>query len=429
MVRGTNRRKLLKGMGVAGTAGLAGCLGSIGGGSSGPDLLVVIGYPQSGTQLFRDYYSDTDANHDVIVPDGLRDDDLPNQVGNAMSNVVGTAPGAAGPNRDAFTQMFNEQYGNDPGVFTPHTFDSMAVQMLANAMAGENSGPAIKGYIRQVAQSGGTEIGPSNLAEGVRLAANGENVQYEGASSVVDFDQRGDPASATYNIWEFQEGGGTTNTDSLDFSGSPGGPMEGVGPGGTDRTIRVGVLLPETGDLGSLGGPMINAAQLAADQVNNGDAPVDVDIQVEDTQTDRQAALSGANALVNAGYPSVCGTASSGNNVPASQQVFIPNQVVGCSPSSTALSVSFFEDDDYIFRTAPSDLLQGQVIAQVGADNLGGSTAATLYVNNDYGQQLSEQFTTTFQEEYDGTVWRETAFNMNESSYTSVIEQALAEPE
>jgi ABC-type branched-subunit amino acid transport system substrate-binding protein len=106
--------------------------------------------------------------------------------------------------------------------------------------------------------------------------------------------------------------------------------------------------------------------------------------------------------------------------------VFIPNQIVGCSPSSTALSVTNLDDDDYIFRTAPSDQLQGRVMAQVASDRLGNSTAATLYVNNDYGQQLSERFTEVFQDTFGGTVSNQVAFNIGESSYTSVIETALS---
>jgi ABC-type branched-subunit amino acid transport system substrate-binding protein len=237
--------------------------------SDDPGALIVIGYPQSGIQLFRDYYSDTDGGHDIVVPDGLRDDTLPDKVGNEMANVTGTAPGSAGPNKDAFNDLYNDEYGEDPGVFAPHTFDSAAVLMLANALAGENSGQAVRNHMRRVAQGDGMEVGPGNLAEGVMEAARGNNVVYEGASSPVDFDKRGDPAAATYNVWEFGSDG-TTNTESIEFTGNPGGPTYEMGSGGTDRTIMYGILLPETGDLGSLGTPMIQAGELAGQVVQDG---------------------------------------------------------------------------------------------------------------------------------------------------------------
>ncbi len=99
MARNTGRREFLVGAGVAGVAGLAGCIGGDGGGGGGdgPDMLVVIGYPESGIQLFRDYYSMAGGDRDVLVPDGLRDGEMPGQVGNDMANVVGTAPAAGGP--------------------------------------------------------------------------------------------------------------------------------------------------------------------------------------------------------------------------------------------------------------------------------------------------------------------------------------------
>jgi ABC-type branched-subunit amino acid transport system substrate-binding protein len=197
-------------------------------------------------------------------------------------------------------------------------------------------------------------------------------------------------------------------------------------PGGTDREMSVGILLPETGDLASVGAPMIQAAQLPAMQVNDAEpAGISVNAQLEDTQTSPSAGTAAAESLVSAGVPSVCGSASSGVNVPVSQQVFIPNEIVGCSPSSTALSVTNLDDNDYIFRTAPSDLLQGRVMAQVMSSRLEVDNVSVLHVNNDYGQQLAGRFAETF----DGEVYRQVAFNKGESSYSSVIETALSPPD
>ncbi|MEZ3116205.1 ABC transporter substrate-binding protein [Halobaculum sp. MBLA0147] len=439
------RRRFVQAAGAAGVTALAGCSGGNGGGDGdatgtttggsgsgeGPDALIVIGYPEDGTQLFRDYYGVSDGSEEILVPDGLRDGALPAQVGNDMANVTGTAPAAGGPAQEAFTTKFEEEYGESPGVFTSQSYDSVAVQLLANAAAGENSGPSIRDQMRRVANPGGMEVTPDNLVEGVEAAANGEDVNYQGASSAVNFDQNGDPASAAYAIWTFA---GTdeqsTNTEDVqNFEGANpegNGPSADSGPGGFGREMSVGILLPETGNLASVGQPMIQAAELPAMEVNEADVDLSVNAQVEDTETSPNAGTSAANRLVNAGVPSVCGTASSGVNVPVSKSVFIENEVVGCSPSSTALSVTNLEDDDFIFRTAPSDRLQGRVMAKVTSDRLSSSTAATLYVNNDYGQQLSNRFASVFEDTFDGTVFRQVPYNQGESSYTSVVQDALA---
>ncbi|WP_135822552.1 ABC transporter substrate-binding protein [Halostella litorea] len=428
------RRDVLKGVGVAGTVGVAGCIGSDDGGDgggSGPDLLTVIGYPESGIQLFRDYYSASDGSEDILIPDGLQDPALPGQVGNEMSNVTGTAPAAGGPNQEAFTSLYEDEYGESPGVFTSQSYDSSAILILANAAAGENSGPAVRDQMRRMANPEGDTYGPEEFVSAVEAAANGENVNYQGASSAVNFDQNGDPASAAYQIWEFagQDADSVDVQETQNFEGENpdgAGPSADESPGGTGRTIELGVLLPETGDLASTGGPMINASEIPAMQVNNSDLDLEVNVQFEDTNTSPDQGVSGAGSLISGGVPGVNGTASSGVNVPVCQESLIPNEVVGCSPSSTALSVTNLDDDDFIFRTAPSDQLQGRVMAQVASERLGAESAATLYVNNDYGQQLSNRFSNVFEDTFDGEVYDQISFNIGESSYTNVIDSALS---
>ncbi|WP_053948774.1 ABC transporter substrate-binding protein [Halolamina sediminis] len=196
------------------------------------------------------------------------------------------------------------------------------------------------------------------------------------------------------------------------------------GGGGGSRTIQQGVLLPLTGDLANLGGPIRDGAILPASELE-GETEFTFDIQEEDTETNAQAGISGAETLVNNGFPAITGPASSGVNMQVTQQVLIPNETVGCSPSSTSPAVTDLDDDDFIFRTAPSDALQGQVIAQVAAEELGNSTAATMYVNNDYGQALSESFTSTFEEEHGGSVSSQVSFEQEQNSYSSQLESAL----
>jgi len=418
-------------MGVATVTGLTGYLGSQQG--QQPDVLNVIGYRESGIQLFRDFYG-LGFDADVMVPDGLRDPALPDQVGNDMQDVTGTAPAAAGPNQDAFNQLFQETYDAEPGVFTAQSYDSVAILILANAAAGENDGTAIRDQMRRIANPEGEKYGPDQFVEAVEAVANGNNVNYQGASSATNFNEAGDPASAAYSIWEFEgaDSESVNNVETQSFEGdnpSGKGPSADSTPGGLGREVSVGILLPETGDLASVGAPMIKAAELPAKQVNDAGLDLTVNAQFADTNTSPDQGVSAAESLISSGVPAVCGSASSGVNVPVSQEVFIPNDVVGCSPSSTALSVTNLEDDDYIFRTAPSDLLQGRVMAQVASERLEAESAATLYVNNDYGQQLSNRFSNVFEDQFDGTVYDQISFNKGESSYSSVIQDALSSGE
>ncbi|WP_336133779.1 ABC transporter substrate-binding protein [Natronomonas amylolytica] len=214
-------------------------------------------------------------------------------------------------------------------------------------------------------------------------------------------------------------GGGNGNGNG---NGNGGNGNGNGGNGG--RELKQGVLMPLSGDLANLGQPIRDGAILPAAELE-GATDYTIDIQEEDTETNPQAGISGADALIDAGYPAITGAASSGVTMQVTQQSTIPNSTVNCSPASTSPAITSLEDDGYSFRTCPSDALQGQVIAQVGAEELGNSDAATMYVNNDYGQALSQSFADTFESEYDGEVKQQVSFEQQQSSYTSQLESAL----
>ena len=240
--------------------------------------------------------------------------------------------------------------------------------------------------------------------------------------------QNGDNGGAEPTTSEPTEDGTETGTET----GTDGGTETEVGETETDagsgsvRTVKHGVLMPVTGDLGSLGAPIRDGATLPVKMLQGeDDLPVEFDLQVEDTQTDPQAGVTAANALANAGYPMVTGAASSSVSLQVYQQTFIPNGIVGCSPASTSPAITSLQDNGLIFRTCPSDALQGQVMAQVASNQLGDAAASVMYVNNDYGQALNDSFVNSFEEEHDGTVQQEVAFTKGKSSYTSELSTAM----
>jgi len=436
MNRNIQRRDVLKGVGAASIAGLAGCTsedsdGSGGGGGSVPDAVMVVGFPQSGVQLFRDFYSEFASDTpdlDIVVPDGLMDSNLPGEVDNDMNNVIGTQPSAGGPGADFFTSEYQAAYGEEPGVFTAQAYDAMAINILATVAAGENTGSAIRDRIRTVANPGGEQFGPKTLVDAVETVAGGDPVHYVGASSSADFDVNGDIVTAAYDVTDFQDGELST-LDTLEFGSElteEDNNAVAEDPVGVDSfEAMIGVLMPETGDLGPLGVPIRDGALLAATQVNDADLSVSVNTRVEDTQTDPQAGISGANALVNAGFGAVVGPAASNVNLQVADQVLIPNGVVGISPSSTDPNVTDLEDNGYIFRTCPSDVLQGSALAGLArGEYVEAESSSTLYLNDAYGQALEEEYVTNFEDD-GGSVSQQVSFEPEQASYSSQWADAL----
>ncbi|PSQ43521.1 ABC transporter substrate-binding protein [Halobacteriales archaeon SW_7_68_16] len=184
-----------------------------------PDVMMIVGYPASGQTILRNFYADYSADeYDIIVPDGMKSGSLPDQVGQSLSNVTGTAPLSVGPGRDFFLNQYADAYDGEPDTpFTTEGYDTAAVLLLANAAAGRNDGAAIRDQVQAVANPEGTEITPENLAEGIEMAANEEEINYNGAASSVTFDDNGDVASATYEYFGFTDDGVET-LDQIEFS-------------------------------------------------------------------------------------------------------------------------------------------------------------------------------------------------------------------
>lgn len=208
-----------------------------------------------------------------------------------------------------------------------------------------------------------------------------------------------------------------------------GGVLAGCGDddgGGDVGDLKIGVLAPLTGDLAPFGGPGADAAELAAAQINAaaGDSGLSVTLITEDTKTDPQGAQEAATKLVESdGVSGIAGPWASSEVIPTAENVTIAAGVPIITPSGTNPDITDLDDDGTVFRTVPSDALQGKVLADVVADALGAdATVVTANRNDSYGVALVEQFTAAF-EEGGGTVSKNVAYNPEATSLNSEASQ------
>jgi branched-chain amino acid transport system substrate-binding protein len=167
----------------------------------------------------------------------------------------------------------------------------------------------------------------------------------------------------------------------------------------TSSPLKIGALFPFTGALSDFGPAFLNGANLAAQHVNGvgGVLGQPIEIVPGDTATSPSTAIPEANWLVNTeGVSAIVGAAASGITVAVADSVTTPNQVVLMSPSSTSPAITTVADDDYLFRTVPSDAWQGHALGKLAVEQ-GFQTACTMYINNAYGQALSNEFTQSFE--------------------------------
>lgn len=189
-------------------------------------------------------------------------------------------------------------------------------------------------------------------------------------------------------------GGTTTTTAAGATTTTAAGPTT---TGGTGESLTFGGLLPETGSLAFLGPPEIAGALLAVDDINAAGGVLGADVvwipgDSGDTSTD--IANTTVDGHLAAGVHAIFGAASSSVTFTVIDKITGAG-VIQFSPANTSQLLSTYADNDLYFRTAPSDFLQGTILADlVAADGL---TAGVIYRQEPYGEGLAERFQEVYQ--------------------------------
>ena len=136
------------------------------------------------------------------------------------------------------------------------------------------------------------------------------------------------------------------------------------------QEVKVGIILGFTRPLESITPGMGGSAELALKEVNDSGLFLDgqtlVPVRADSTCIDNAAATAAAERLVTTdNVAAIMGADCSGVTIGIVNNVAVPNGVVMVSPSATSPALTDIEDNDYFFRTAPSDARQGEVLTEV----------------------------------------------------------------
>lgn len=209
----------------------------------------------------------------------------------------------------------------------------------------------------------------------------------------------------------------------------PSGPEEGP--------IRIGVVMPQTGTLGTDGQLWLKGIRLATQEINAAGGPLPgrpVQLVVLDSRTEAGVAVTQAQRAVETeGVVAIIGDAGSGGTLAIYEAVTGPLGVpqVSCCATSPALTDATTAEaaaDRFFFRTAPSDALQGQVVARIGDDEAC-TRMAVLYSDDAYGAPFAAAIEAEFRR-LGGTVVADIPFIDERPSYTTEVQAvATANPE
>ncbi|EOM78538.1 branched chain amino acid ABC transporter [Rhodococcus rhodnii LMG 5362] len=189
--------------------------------------------------------------------------------------------------------------------------------------------------------------------------------------------------------------------------------------------LKLGTLLPDTGSLAFLGPPMVAGTQLAVNDVNAAGGVLGQPVELipgdsGDTTTDT------ANATVDrelaAGVSAIMGAASSSVSLKVIDKITSAG-VVMFSPANTSDQFICYPDKGQYFRTAPTDVLQAQALAQLIAND-GAQRVSILAMNDPYGTGLAENLRTNLADAGlpDDQV-QKIVYDPNAQSYNAEVDQ------
>jgi len=176
--------------------------------ASGPEAVAVIGFEET-VKLLQEMIKQGVGPQDLqvyLVDGNISTTAYADFPANTMAGVVATVPSG-----EADLTAFNESLLEvDPDLtdyaYGAQSYDAMMLIALAAEAAGCADGTAIAEYLPQVAGNGGEQC--STYADCVALIQAGSDIDFQGVTGPVDFNEYGDLAQGTISINEY-----TSNTE------------------------------------------------------------------------------------------------------------------------------------------------------------------------------------------------------------------------
>ena len=152
--------------------------------AAGGELLVVAGYVDQGGDGIMRASIDTGAFDLYHFPDGMISTNLEDNFGNDINGSQGQHPGTDSPGAATVAAMGEANGFDGSSPFAPESYDAAALIMLAMQAAGSSSSADYASKVMDVANAPGVQIFPGELAKGLKILADGGEIDYVGGSAV-----------------------------------------------------------------------------------------------------------------------------------------------------------------------------------------------------------------------------------------------------
>ena len=199
----------------------------------------------------------------------------------------------------------------------------------------------------------------------------------------------------------------------------------GIALAGCSKTVPVGAVVSETGAAASYGGKVKKGLDLAVEEINeagglNGKS---LELVYRDDATNQDVGRQVTQELIDdVGVGAIIGAVSSSVTL-AIAPICEAEKVILLSPTASTPDIT--QAGYYIFRTYPSDILEGTAMANFARD-LGVERMAIFAVDNAFGAGLKDVFAGEFESRFRKIV-KSVSFTEGEAAGLSAEFEALKE--
>ncbi len=307
--------------------------------------------------------------------------------GGELEGMKGTTPKGAEVSDEWLAEVsaFWESKGNAALVdfnYAGEAYDAAIVIALAVEKAGTDGAKHADEIVGIT--KGGTKC--TTFADCMAIIAEGGDPDYDGISGPHEFNGNGEPLQGSYAMLEFGADNRITeeSNDNLIDASAPESAIVELGTTTATREgdgqLKIGSLLPETGNLAFLGAPEYAGLEFAIAEINEAGGVLGQEVlysQGDSGDTSTDIASTTADRLISEGVDAIVGAASSGVTLTVIDKITAAG-ITMFSPANTSPALSDYADDNLYFRNAPADGLQGAVVAnQIVEDG-----AASVYILN-----------------------------------------------
>jgi ABC-type branched-subunit amino acid transport system substrate-binding protein len=164
-----------------------------------------------------------------------------------------------------------------------------------------------------------------------------------------------------------------------------------------DGVVKIGTVLPETGNSSFLWPATSGAVAAAVQEINDAGGVLGEPVELfegDSGDTTTTIAITTADQHLQQGVDAVVGTAASDVTLTIIDKTTGAG-VLQISPADTATELIDYPDRGRYFRTAPPDQFQGSVLAEVAAGDMI-ARPAVMARQDSYGTSLANAFETSF---------------------------------